>query len=370
LFDRVRCSENSQDLFAKVVVIDGDITLDGLGITLGNAEILKSNVSIVFHVTANVNFNSGLKNLVKANTEGTHNVLKCSKQFHRLKAFVYVSTAFSNSYLEEIEERIYPPTLDPHFVMLLCSELQPDLINLLTEKLMYKHKICYTFFKHLAESLIHEARFDYPVCIVRPTIVGPAHLEPYPGWVDNFTGMCGYMAGMSQGIVRCMYSNRQGTVEIVPVDHVVNVTLTAAMNVSSKIFQIQNDVIVYNCSNTEHPFAYKQFQPSLLEACEKYPFNETFWRPLLVIVRNKIMFSILNFLLQYIPAVVVDGVAMLMEKKPRMLKIYGKVQALTDAVREIQRTDFRFRTDNMKDKNNIAICPKQGNTSEGYVCCT
>ncbi|CAG7720907.1 unnamed protein product [Allacma fusca] len=35
-----------------------------------------------------------------------------------------------------------------------------------------------------------------------------------------------------------------------------------------------------------------------------------------------------------------------------MIKIYNKVQKLTAAVREIQRTDFRFRTENTKSLHN------------------
>ncbi|CAG7824272.1 unnamed protein product [Allacma fusca] len=348
LFEVIRRNDNSPDLFAKVVVIDGDVTLDGLGITPENTEILKSTVSIVLHVAANVRFNAGLKSLVKTNTEGTNNVLKWSKQLQHLKAFVYVSTAFSNSHFEDTDERIYPPTVDPHVVMQLCSKFPADLVDSLTEKLLDKHKNCYTFSKHLAESLVHEGRFEYPVCIVRPAIVGPAHREPFPGWVDNFTGMCGYVNGMSRGVVRCMYTNRQGGVDVVPVDHVVNLILTAAMEISSKNKKLQNDVIVYNCSNTEHPFAYKEFLPALAEAYEKTPFNDVFWYPSVVALRNKIAFSVLNFLLHYLPALIADTIATLSGKKPRMLKIYDKVKSLTDSVRGIQRTDFRFSTENTK----------------------
>ncbi|CAG7826604.1 unnamed protein product, partial [Allacma fusca] len=126
--------------------------------------------------------------------------------------------------------------------MQLCSSLPPDLVDSLTGKLVGKHKNIYTFTKHLAESLVYEARFDYPVCIVRPPIVGPAHREPFPGWVDNFNGMCGYITGMSTGIIRCGYTNRQRTIDVVPVDHLVNLILAAAMEVSSKNVKLQNDV--------------------------------------------------------------------------------------------------------------------------------
>ncbi|CAG7726863.1 unnamed protein product, partial [Allacma fusca] len=96
LFDKIRQCPNTEGLFQKVVAVDGDITLNGLGISLEEALILKSNVSIVFHSAANVKFNAGLKELLKSNTEGTKNVIEWSKKLEILKAFVYVSTAFSN----------------------------------------------------------------------------------------------------------------------------------------------------------------------------------------------------------------------------------------------------------------------------------
>ncbi|CAG7829508.1 unnamed protein product [Allacma fusca] len=347
-FEKVRCSDNSQDLFAKIVVIDGDITLDGLGITPEKTDILKYTVSIVLHVAANVRLNAGLKLLVKGNTEGIRNVLKWSKQLQHLKAFVYVSTAFSNSHLEEIDEIIYPPTVDPLAVMQLCSSLPAELVDFMAEKLLGKHKNCYTYSKHLAEYLVHEARFDLPVCIVRPAIVGPADREPFPGWVDNFNGMSGFIVGMAHGIIRCLYTNKQGALDVVPLDHVVNLILTAAMEISSKNGKRENDVIVYNCSNTENPFAHRKVHPHLYEAYEKTPFNEMLWYPSVAIVRSKIVFTVLNFLLHYLPALVADGVATLIGKKPRMLKIYYKVQSLSAATRDVQRADYRILTENTK----------------------
>ncbi|CAG7723400.1 unnamed protein product, partial [Allacma fusca] len=77
-----------EGLFQKVVAVDGDITLNGLGISLEETSILKSSVSIVFHSAANIRFNARLEELLKSNTEGTKNLIEWSKELEKLKAFV------------------------------------------------------------------------------------------------------------------------------------------------------------------------------------------------------------------------------------------------------------------------------------------
>ena len=59
LFDKVR-SENPAAL-GKVVPILGDITEPGLGIGEADLELLKENVSIVFHLAATIKFDAPLR---------------------------------------------------------------------------------------------------------------------------------------------------------------------------------------------------------------------------------------------------------------------------------------------------------------------
>ena len=53
------------------------------------------------------------------------------------------------------------------------------------------HPNTYTLTKHFAEHIVNDYYGKLPICIVRPSIVTPSLLEPYPGWIDNlacFTG--------------------------------------------------------------------------------------------------------------------------------------------------------------------------------------
>ncbi|CAG7733293.1 unnamed protein product, partial [Allacma fusca] len=150
-----------------------------------------------------------------------------------MKAFVYVSTSFSNSELEEIYERVYPIDVDPNVAIQLYKGLPTSLLDSIVPKMVGQKKNYYVFTKHLAEVLVQNAKSEIPVCIVRPPMVGPAYTEPFPGWVDNLNGFNGYIAGISKGIIRCVYVTSKGTVDVVPVDHVANLTLVAAMRLGS-----------------------------------------------------------------------------------------------------------------------------------------
>ncbi|CAG7826599.1 unnamed protein product, partial [Allacma fusca] len=131
---------------------------------------------------------------------------------------------FSNCERREIGEEVYPIDVDPHLAIKLYSGLRADVVDSIAVKLNGEKKIHYAFTKHLAEILVHEARTDIPVCIVRPTIVTGAEREPFPGWIDNFNGPGGLVMGIGKGIVRCCYTNERGTLDVVPIDHVVNLT--------------------------------------------------------------------------------------------------------------------------------------------------
>ncbi|CAG7820151.1 unnamed protein product, partial [Allacma fusca] len=56
-------------------------------------------------------------------------MLGWAKELKNLKAFVYVSTAYSNSDRLEIDEVVYPNHISPHTALKLCSEMPTDLLN-------------------------------------------------------------------------------------------------------------------------------------------------------------------------------------------------------------------------------------------------
>jgi fatty acyl-CoA reductase len=191
---------------------------------------------------------------------------------------------------------------------------------------------------------------ELPVCIVRPAIVTTSHQEPFPGWIDNFTGFSGVVAGFARGIVRVGSTNKTQTLEIVPVDHVVNLTLAAAASLGSSPTD-SNDVRVYNCTSCEHPFGAPELKDVMMEAVERTPFDEIYWYPSVTFVNSSIARDALSFLLHYIPALLVDGILAITGKKRKysVVKTYKKMKTLFDLTTQIVAMDVSFSVENTKN---------------------
>ena len=85
----------------------GDVSLSDLGLSREDRNLLSEKVNIVFHVAATVKFNEPLHVAVNVNTNGTDRVIDLWNELRHPISFVYVSTAYSNANLHEIEEKIY-----------------------------------------------------------------------------------------------------------------------------------------------------------------------------------------------------------------------------------------------------------------------
>lgn len=77
-------------------------------------------------------------------------------------------------------------------VFLQCIQSLPrEVLDMITDKLQLSHPNTYTLTKSMAEQIVADYSQTLPLCIVRPSIVGAAIEEPYPGWVDNVYGVTG-----------------------------------------------------------------------------------------------------------------------------------------------------------------------------------
>ena len=89
IFDKIRdCSPSSLN---KVLAIEGDITLPGLGISDADLKALVRDVSIVFHSAATVKFDEPLKTSIDFNVLGTRRVIELC---HKLPKIVVTITKF------------------------------------------------------------------------------------------------------------------------------------------------------------------------------------------------------------------------------------------------------------------------------------
>lgn len=72
--------EKHPERLKKIILVPGDTTADDLALSSSDRERLQQEVSVIFHMAANVKFHLTLKDAVSINTLGTMHVLKLAKQ--------------------------------------------------------------------------------------------------------------------------------------------------------------------------------------------------------------------------------------------------------------------------------------------------
>ena len=88
-------SLNNNDLkLEKIIAINGDISLPGLGISDEDRDTLTSNVSVVFHSAASVKFHGPLKEFVGQNVDGTQGVMQLANKMTKLEVCINVQVCF------------------------------------------------------------------------------------------------------------------------------------------------------------------------------------------------------------------------------------------------------------------------------------
>ena len=103
VFERAR-NEQPQ-AFSKIVAIAGDCQELGLAISNNDLEKLK-NVNLVFHAAASVRFDDHLRSAILMNTRGTYELIQIAMKFKNLKAFMHISTTYSNPDIKYVEEKV------------------------------------------------------------------------------------------------------------------------------------------------------------------------------------------------------------------------------------------------------------------------
>ena len=81
---------------SKIVPIQGDLIVEGLGISAEEHELIVNNVDVIINSAASINLDEPLKVALNTNYFGAQRVLTLAKQCKKLKIFTHVSTAYVN----------------------------------------------------------------------------------------------------------------------------------------------------------------------------------------------------------------------------------------------------------------------------------
>ena len=270
LFDRLRARHGADfEAFAraKMVPVAGDLGVDGLGLSPEAESAIVAEADVVVHSAATTTFDERFDVAANINTLGPRRVLALAKRCANLKVMCHVSTAFVNglrvgpaaerafrvgdSVAVELAEGGGKKTagkatrtakgVDPYEEVALafaeaeaCDRAESDEVasSRMTRLGSARARAngwqdTYVFTKAMGEQILSAERGDVPLVIVRPSIVEGALREPFPGWIEGVRMADPLILAYGKGLIRGFVGDKEGVLDIVPVDAVVNVMLAA-----------------------------------------------------------------------------------------------------------------------------------------------
>ncbi|XP_050561979.1 putative fatty acyl-CoA reductase CG5065 [Spodoptera frugiperda] len=323
LFNRLK-DKRPGDL-DKIVLVPGDITVPGLGISEENETILTDKVSVVIHSAATVKFNEPLATAWNINVEGTKMIMALSRRMKRIEVFIHISTAYTNTNRAVIDEVLYPPPADINEVH---QHVKNGVTEEETEKILNGRPNTYTFTKALTEHLVAENQAYMPTIIVRPSIVGAIKDDPIRGWLSNWYGATGLTVFTAKGLNRVIHGHPNHIVDLIPVDYVANLVIVAG----AKTYH-SNEVSIYNCcSSSCNPITMKRLVGLFIDDAVKH---KSYVMPLpgwYVYSNYRWLVFLITLIFQVIPAFLGDIGRRLLGKSPRYYKLQNLVAQTQEAV--------------------------------------
>ncbi|XP_039296931.1 putative fatty acyl-CoA reductase CG5065 [Nilaparvata lugens] len=324
-FDKLR--KEQPHLLKKLVAIDGDITLDSLGLKPENRKLLVEEVSVVFNGAASLRLEAGLKSAIENNTVGTKRVLELCREMKQIKAFIHLSTAFCHCEVDVLEERVYASPANPQDIMRAVQWMDETTLEMITPRLLGPHPNCYTYSKRLAESLVSEYANIIPCAIVRPSIVCPAFKEPLPGWVDSLNGPVGVSVAGGKGVIRSMLCHGENRAEVIPVDIAINAAISASWVRGTNSISKSEPTQVYNVSIGDVvPITWGEVLERGRKISYDVPFENILWYPNGTIRTNRLVHFLVVFFLQTMPAYLIDFLFFLARQKTFMVRVQNRIK--------------------------------------------
>ncbi|XP_055841840.1 fatty acyl-CoA reductase wat-like [Episyrphus balteatus] len=327
----------------KLVVIPGDITVEGLGISSEN-KLLLQNVSIFINSAATTRFDEPIRRAIEINVKSTLVALKLAETLSNLKIFLHVSTFFCNPFVNFLETKMYPAVFDWRIALKtldLPEEVDSNLAAV-TDKLTAGFPNTYVFTKHLAEQLVNDYRTKLPVAIFRPSIVVGALQEPEPGFTETMTGVMGLFVVWGTGFIQVLLCSKKSVLDFTPLDMTTKLMIMFIANtgqLKKKTFDEKIPILMSSSKNLLFN-TFGEIGTMISKLVKEHPYEKSFWIPHITQTGCAFVFYIYFFLLQLLPAFIFDALMMLFRRKPMFMKLQRRLLINSQALRFFISTEF------------------------------
>jgi thioester reductase-like protein len=286
----------------KVEVVEGDVSLPGLGLDLLTQERLAKSLDLIVNSAGLTDFNPDLRDALSSNVDSATNLLAFLRKSNHA-GLMHLSTCYvvgmrDGRVTEELRDN-YNPANDAEFdaereVDSLRETIRhiveraesPELDKALRRQALgrsgneaaapageldgvlkrnrgrwARNRLTrvglrraqhlgwpntYTFTKSLGESILARHGHDLPIAIVRPSIVESSERSPFTGWNEgiNTSGPLSYLLGTN---FRQLPSNARKCLDVIPVDMVCRgMTLIASAVIArrnARLYQLATSAI-------------------------------------------------------------------------------------------------------------------------------
>ena len=137
----------------------------------------------------------------------------------------------------------------------------------------------YTFTKAMAEQVAEElwAGSGHRVSFVRPSIIESAMKKPYPGWIDGYKVADPLIMAYGRGMLPEFPGLADSILDVIPVDHVVNVIVALA---TQDVSRRGDDAYYQVVSGASNPMPFHEMVTAVREYFTKHPLEDEKGRPI------------------------------------------------------------------------------------------
>lgn len=270
----------------KICPLVGDIIYENFG--LDNAQLgeLSKDIDIIVNGAATTNFFERYDVAFDANVLGVKHICAFAMKCSKLKMLLHVSTAYVAGEQEGIilekpilmgETLKVGTNLDTEFELNLIKETMRELKDSCsTEKAGRKTMKelglkrarhfgwpnTYVFTKAMGEMMMGLLPMDFPVVIIRPSIITSTLKEPLPGWMEGIKTIDSVVIGYAKQNLPFFLVDLDLIMDVIPGDMVVN-AMMVAMVAHSEDRQVQ--IIYHVTSSLRNPAPYAILWKSLFQ---------------------------------------------------------------------------------------------------------
>lgn len=342
-----RLHEVKPEVFSKLVAVSGDMMMENLGMSAEDLQAICKNVNVVIHSAATVKFDEHIRAAVTMNVIGTRRIIDLCHKIENLKVLVHVSTAYANCDRFETVEKIYKSPIPPKKLIDALSWMDDETLTKITPRILGLRPNTYTLTKALAESTIESEAKDIPVIIIRPSIVGAMWQGPVPGWTDNINGPTGIFTAVGRGVLTNMCGSSESKADIIPVDIVANMIITAA---SYRASINPTEIPVIHCSSGEVNPLYWGHIVNFLDAIYRiYPMEQSFGVPSTYFHKTRAFFLLNYYAKHHIPAAFQDVIQHLQGRRKTNVKLYDKVWKMIETLHFFTTRGWTFNAKGMPE---------------------